>query len=334
MLAAQFPRFGPPGEVLDVVELPDPPAPGPGEVAVSLVAAPINPSDLYTVAGTYGIRPPLPAVPGYEGVGRVTAVGDGVTHLKPGDRVFLATDAGTWRSRLTLRAGRLFPLPEADPLQLAMLAVNPPTALLLLERYVDLGPGDWVVQNAANSGVGAALVAIARARGIGTASIVRREEAAAQVRALGGDVAVVDGPRLKERLHEAVRAAGGDPARLRLGVDAVAGPATGRLMRCLAHGATAVNYGGLSGQPVQIDARDLIFLETTLRGFWLVPWMQQASREEQARVVGEVARLVVEGALRIPVEATYPLPRVREACAHAAREGRDGKVLLVGDEAA
>jgi NADPH:quinone reductase-like Zn-dependent oxidoreductase len=315
--------------VLDVVDEPDPAPPGAGEVAVRLLAAPINPSDLYTVHGTYGVKPELPAVPGYEGVGEVTAPGDGVTHLRPGDRVLLTSAPGTWRERFTLRAAPLVALPPGDDLQLAMLAVNPVTALLLLEQFVDLAPGDWVAQNAANSGVGAAVVAVARARGLRTVGVVRREDAAAQVRALGADAAVVDGPGLADRVRAAVRDAGGDPARLRLGLDAVAGRQTGRLMRCLAPGGTVVNYGGLSGAPVEIDAGDLIFLEGTLRGFWLVRWFQQAPRAEQARVFGEVGRLVATGALRVPVEATYPLARVRDACAHAAREGRGGKVLLV-----
>jgi NADPH:quinone reductase-like Zn-dependent oxidoreductase len=331
MRVVRFSRLGDPAEVLDVVEEPDPPPPGAGEVAVRLLAAPINPSDLYTVHGTYGVKPELPAVPGYEGVGEVTAPGDGVTHLRPGDRVLLSSSPGTWRDRFVLRAGPLFALPPADDLQLAMLAANPPTAVLLLEQFVELADGDWVAQNAANSGVGAALVAVARGRGLRTVSVVRREAAAEQVRAAGGDVVVVDGPRLAERVREAVRAAGGDPARLRLGVDAVAGRETGRLMRCLAPGGTVVNYGGLSGQPIQVDAGDLIFAEATIRGFWLVRWFQRASRAEQARVFGEVGRLVAAGALRVPVEATYPLARVREACAHAAREGRAGKVLLVAD---
>jgi aminobenzoyl-glutamate utilization protein B len=327
----QFARFGPPAEVLDVVEAPDPGEPGPGEALVDLVAAPINPSDLYTVHGTYGIKPPLPAVPGYEGIGRVAAVGAGVEHLAEGDRVLLTSASGTWRSRLMLRAAPLFALPPGDDLQLAMLGVNPPTAFLMLEAFVALEPGDWVVQNAANSGVGAALVAVARARGLRTVNLVRRERAAEQVRTLGGDVVVVEGPELRERVHAAVREAGGDPARLRLGVDAVAGRSAGRLMRCLAPDATLVNYGALSGEPMQVDGRDLIFLESTVRGFWLARWFQRAPRAEQARVMGEVAQLVASGALHMPVEATYPLGEVRQACAHAARPERDGKVLLVGD---
>ena len=329
MQVVQFSRFGPPAEVLEVVEAPEPDAPAAGEVLVDLLAAPINPSDLYTVGGSYGVRPPLPAVPGYEGVGAVAAVGDGVEHLRPGDRVLLTSAPGSWRSRVVLRAAPLVPLPPGDDLQLAMLGVNPPTALLLLEAYVPLEPGDWVMQNAANSGVGVALVALARTRGVRTVNVVRRESAAEQLRALGGDVVVVDGPKLRDRVHAAVREAGGDPERIRLGADAVAGRATGQLLRCLAPGATLVNYGGLSGEPAQMDARDLIFLETVVRGFWLVRWFQHASRAEQARVMGEVARLVADGTLRVPVAATYPLAEVHAACAHAAREGRDGKVLLV-----
>lgn len=331
MIAAQFSKVGSPADVLEVVELPDPPAPGPGEVLVDLVAAPINPSDLYTIQGTYGVKPPLPAVPGYEGVGAVAALGEGVTHLTVGDRVLLLTAPGTWRERFVLRAASLFALPPGDDLQLAMLGANPPTALLLLEQFVPVAAGDWVIQNAANSGVGAAVIAVARARGVRTVNVVRREAAADDVRALGGDVVIVDGPELSTRVQSAVRDAGGDPARLRLGLDAVAGKATGRLMRCLAPGGTVVNYGALSGETVQIEPRDLIFLGTTLRGFWLVPWFRQAPPAEQARVFGEVARLVATGALRTPVEATYPLSRAREACEHAAREGRGGKVLIVRD---
>ena len=331
MHVAQFARFGDPAEVLEVVDLPEPPAPGPGEVLVDLIASPINPSDLQTIAGTYGIRPPLPSVPGYEGVGAVAALGEGATHLKVGDRVLLLTAPGSWRQRMILRAASLFTLPPGEDHQLAMLGANPPTALLLLEQFVPVGEGDWVIQNAANSGVGAAVIAVARARGVRTVNVVRRESAVDPVRDLGGDVVVVDGSELSRRVKEAVTAAGGDPARLRLGFDAVAGRATGRLLRCLAPGGTAINYGALSGETVQIEPRDLIFLGATLRGFWLVPWFQQAPREEQARVFGEVARLVSSGALRTPIEATYPLARAREACAHAAHEGRSGKILLVGE---
>jgi len=335
--AVQFARFGDPAEVLDAVDAPDPGPPGPGEVAVDFVASPLNPSDLLTVRGEYGVRPDLPATPGYEGVGRVVTLGDGVAHLTPGDLVLLMGGRGTWRARENLKAARLFPLPAAEPLQLAMLTANPPTALLMLEQFVALDAGQWVIQNAANSGVGVALIAIAHARGVRTVNVVRRASLAPQLEAAGADVVLVDGPDLATRVRAALDAAASDgaegrpPHLVRLGIDAVGGHATARLARCVMEGGTVVNYGSLSREPCVVEARDTVFRDVTLRGFWLTRWIAGASQTEISRVFGTVARLVAAGTIHVPVEATYPLARVREAAAHSAREGRDGKILLVAD---
>lgn len=331
MHVVQFARYGDPAEVLEVVDAPAPAPPGAGEVTVDFVASPLNPSDLLTVRGEYGVRPELPATPGYEGVGRVAAVGEGVTHLKSGDLVLLSGGRGTWRAQATLKAARLFPLPPADPLQLAMLTANPPSALLMLEQFVTLRAGDWVIQNAANSGVGSALIAIARARGFRTINVVRRESLVDPLTAAGADVVLVDGDDLPRRVRSALVGAGAEPNALRLGIDAVGGRATGRLARAVAEGGTVVNYGSLSGEPCMIEARDTIFRDVTLRGFWLSRWFGAAAPAEAARVMGTVAQFVADGTIRVSVEATYPLAQARTAAVHAAREGRDGKVLLVAD---
>ena len=332
MRAVQFSRLGPPEEVAEVAELPDPPPPAPGEVLVELVAAPINPSDLLTLRGEYGVRPPLPAVGGNEGVGRVAAVGEGVTHLRVGDHVPVAgIRGGTWRERMVARATRLAPLPPADPLQLAMLTANPATALLLLEDFVPLRAGDWVAQNAANSAVGLAVITLARIAGVRTLNVVRRESAVEPVRAAGGDVVLVDGPDLARRARGALEEAGAGERRdaVRLALDAVAGSATARLARLVADGGTVVNYGALSGEPCHVEPRETIFRGITLRGFWLVPWFATAAPERIAAVYGRLGALVADGTLHTPVEATYPLDEARAALAHAGREGRGGKVLLV-----
>lgn len=73
-----------------------------------------------------------------------------------------------------------------------MMGINPPTAVLLLREYVDLQPGDWVAQNAANSGVGRLVIAIAKTRGLRTINFVRRAELVAELKAAGGDIVVVD----------------------------------------------------------------------------------------------------------------------------------------------
>ena len=144
MQAVLIPRFGPAAEVAPVVGLPDPGPPGPGRVLLDILAAPINPSDFLAFQGRFGAIPPaLPANAGGEAVGQVASVMPCVTHLRPGDRVLaLHAGRGNWRQRVLAEAAPMRPLPAAaNPLQLAMLAVNPATALHMLTRFVDLPPG-------------------------------------------------------------------------------------------------------------------------------------------------------------------------------------------------
>src|SRR5258705_2557883 len=166
MRAALIKAFGEPTKVLELSDVPEPPGPAAGEVLVGVEYAPINMNDLYVIEGAFPVRPSLPSIVGNEGVGRVLAVGSGVEHLKVGDRILIPLYAFSWRERLIVPAAGLFSLPDADPQQLAMLGINPPTASLLLDEASDLKPGDWVVQNAANSGAGGPLIAIAKTAGI------------------------------------------------------------------------------------------------------------------------------------------------------------------------
>lgn len=325
MHAVRFSRFGPAHEVVELAEVPEPDAPGPGKVLLEIERAPINPADLLMFEGRYGAAPPkLPVWAGGEAVGRVVALGPDVSHLAVGDRVLvLLAGRGNWRPRTTVPAARLFALPQADLDQLAMLGVNPPTAWRMLEDFVSLGDGDWVIQNAANSGVGRALITFARRRGLRTINVVRRESLAEPLRALGADVVINDGVDLAARV---LAATGG--TRPRLAIDAVAGEATRRLAQSLADGGTLVNYGMLSGQPCAVDPGDLVFRDLTLRGFWLAKWFADASLEDMHALYRRLGEAIADGSLHVPVEAVYPLAKVREALAHSARRGRNGKVLL------
>jgi NADPH:quinone reductase-like Zn-dependent oxidoreductase len=329
MQAAQCSRFGKPEEVIEVVEQPEPGAPGDGEALVQTEFFPINPADILNLEGNYGATPPaLPMIPGAEGVGRVLQVGAGVTHLKPGDRVLLP-GPGAWRERALGKAAGMFALPAGvDPKQLAMLRVNPPTAYLMLHRCVAPQPGHWVIQNAANSGVGHLLVKLAREAGMRTVNVVRRPELVAALRAHGGDVVLVDGPELDLRVREAI---GG--GTLALGIDAVGGAATQRLARCVADGGTVVNYGALSGEACSVDTRELIFRGVSLRGFWLRRWFMETPPGEIAALYRSLAGKLADGTLAVDVEKTYPLRQLKDAVAHAARGGRGGKILVSCAEA-
>ena len=325
MKAVRFSTFGPAHEVAELVEVPEPDAPGPGEVLLEIERSSINPADLLMFEGRYGAAPPkLPVWAGGEAVARVLQAGEGVAHLKPGDRVLaLLASRGNWRPRVKVPAARLFALPQADLDQLAMLGVNPPTAWLMLHDFVTLTPGDWVIQNAGNSGVGQAVIQFARRLGWRTVSVVRRDAQVAPLKALGADAVVVDAPDLAARVHEAT---GG--ARPRLGIDAVAGDATRRMAGALADGGTVVNYGLLSGRPCEMEAGDVVFRDLSLRGFWLARWFASAPLERQHALYRQLGAAIADGSLRVEVERVYPLAQVREALAHAGRPGRGGKVLL------
>ena len=324
MLVAQVSKFGPPETAIELVEQPDPGEPGPDEVVVETGFFPINPADVLNLEGKYGAAPPkLPMIPGAEGVGRIAKAGAGVRHVKPGDRVLLP-GPGCWRERIKAPGKAVFALPDGvDPKQLAMLRVNPPTAYLMLHQFVAPKPGQWVIQNAANSGVGHCVIRLARIAGVRTVNVVRREELAPALRAFGGDIVLTDGPDLDAR----VRAEIGD-APLPLAIDAVGGSGTQRLARCVSDGGTVVNYGLLSDEPCMVDGRETVFRDVRLHGFWLRKWFVDTPPAQVAGVYRDLAAKVADGTLAVDVEAVYPIRRIKEAVAHAARGGRSGKILV------
>jgi NADPH:quinone reductase-like Zn-dependent oxidoreductase len=318
MRAVQLTAYGDPVEGLKYVEIPEPEAPGPNQVLIGVEFSPINPNDLMLAQGIYGVRPALPTVIGNEGVGRILAVGAGVANVKVGDRVLAPLSSFTWRERLVVSAKGLFALPaDADPQQLSMLAINPPTAAQLLSEYVELKPGEWVVQNSANSAVGRWVIAFAKTRSLKTVNIVRRPELVAELKAIGGDVVVVDSPNVSKEIKAAV-----GQAELRLALDGVSGPATGVLASTLSPYGTLVSYAAMSEAPMSISPLDVIFKPLTLRGFWLG---HPESAAKSVPAVAQAAEMIAAGRVRIPVAATYPLSSIKEAVAHALR---GGKILL------
>jgi NADPH:quinone reductase-like Zn-dependent oxidoreductase len=318
MHAIQLTAYGNPIEGLKYVDLPEPNAPGPNQVLIEVEFSPLNQSDLLLARGIYGTRPALPTVIGNEGVGRVLKVGTGVMSVKVGDRVVAPLSSFTWRERMVISANGLFALAGgADPQQLSMLAINPPTAALLLSEFVNLKPLQWVVQNSANSGVGRWVIAFAKARGLKTVNIVRRPELVAELKAIGADVVVVDSPDVSKEIKQAV-----GQAELRLGLDGVSGPASGVIASTLSPQGTLVSYAAMSAGPMSISPLDVIFKPLTVRGFWLGHPEYAA---KSAPAVAQAAEMIAAGRVQIPVAATYPLSSIKEAVEHAQR---GGKVLL------
>ena len=208
-------------------------------------------------------------------------------------------------------------LHDLPSLQKLCGSLNPPTAALLLSEYVNLRPGEWVVQNAANSGVGRWVIAFAKTRGLKTVNIVRRPELVAELEAIGGDVVVVEFPDVPDRIKAAV-----GQAELRLGLDGVSGPATGVLAATLSPHGTLVSFAAMSEGPMSINPLDVIFKPLTMRGFWL------GHPEIGAKIgsaIVQAAAMIASGRVHIPVAATYPISSIKQAVAHAQR---GGKILL------
>ncbi|MFF7679144.1 zinc-dependent alcohol dehydrogenase family protein [Actinacidiphila glaucinigra] len=320
------------GDLNDTVSLVEGPEPAltPGEVLVEVDAAPINNADLLFTMGWFAAQPRLPQALGAEGVGRVVRVGDDVDRSLTGRRVLILPTfvQGTWAEQVVLPAHTVVPLSvvdDADVLQLAMLPVNPATARALLHDYVALRPGDWIGLNLANSAVGHYVIALAKQAGIKTLAVVRREEAAKQVSALGADAVVVDGPELGERIASAL-----DGGQLRLALEGTTDPGqTAALVRSLEDGGTVVTFAAATGQAPSVPVGDLIYRGIVLRAFFILNWIRDTPREKREEVYAELAALVEQGVLKAPVEATYSLQEHEAALSHAARPERTGKILFV-----
>jgi len=293
------------------------------EVLVRMLAAPINPADLNVIAGTYGELPTLPCTIGNEGAGVVMRIGASVSGFTLGQTVLLLA-FGTWAEQIVVPAESLVALPEGlDPLQAAMLGVNPATAWRMIHDFAKLQPGDWIVQNAANSGVGRSVIQLAKALGLRTLNVVRRAELIDELRLSGADVVVTEDTDLKA---DAITLCGG--VLPKLGLNAVGGASALNVANALCACAPLVTYGAMGRQPLKIPNGLLIFKNISFQGFWLRRWKESAPHAEVRATYEKLAGYLAAGVLHTPVQKVFPLDQVLEAIAEAAQEKRSGKVLL------
>ncbi|MCA9116170.1 MAG: zinc-dependent alcohol dehydrogenase family protein [Planctomycetaceae bacterium] len=331
MRAAVFEQPGEPAAVLSVrdVELP---VPGPGEVRVRMLAAPVNPSDLMTIRGTYGRTPPFPATPGYEGVGVVEAAGPGLLgRMLVGKRVAsISRNGGTWAEHVIVAARQAIPLPGSlSRDEAAMFFVNPVTAWAMTRDVLAVPKGDWLLLTAAGSALGRMIIRLGKRDGFRTVAVVRREETAQQLRQEGADAVVVfDGDQQPpEHLRELVNEATGTDG-VGYAVDPVGGPTGSAVVGCLGLRGRMLVYGTLDDQPLSFSPRLLIGRAARIEGFWLSHYMESLGLLSRLKMVRRIAGLVGDGTLRAEVAQSFPLEQVQEAIAASEQSGRSGKVLL------
>ena len=306
------------------------------QVFVTQEVACLNPADINLLEGKYGIRPEpfdsaqdrpkrrLPSIPGNEGVGVVTEVGNAVSRVRMGERVIAPGRIGSWCEGFVAEEESLVVVPREIPVEQAtLLSINAPTAFRLLNDFVSLKPGDWIIQNAANSAVGRFVVQIAHELGLKTVSVVRRKELIPELKSLGADVVVTDETPLSKQIKELTKG-----ASILLGLNAVGGDSAREIAKSLSPHGTLVTYGAMGREPLQISNALLIFKDLRFRGLWINEWFRLSSLDKIQDMYSKLIPWMKEGRLRAPIEKAYRLEDYKEAIKRAQEGGRKGKILF------
>ena len=250
--------------------------------------------------------------------------GIGQSEFKAGQTVIAPGRTGSWCEAFVADAKSLVPVPPGIPVEIAaMSSVNLPTAYRMMQDFVTLKPGDWIVQNAANSAVGRFVIQLAKFKGIKTANLVRSEEAAEELRALGATFVALEGddPAKKIKAHV-------DGAPVMLGLNAVGGESAQRVAKVLSPKATLVTYGAMSREPFIMGNGVLIFKDVRMRGFWINKWYDESTPKVIRRMFSELFPLLKSESFSVPIERRMRLEEAVTAVALASRGGRKGKIIF------
>ncbi|MFW7414122.1 zinc-binding dehydrogenase [Demequina sp. SO4-18] len=316
-------QFGDPSTELALEDVPDV-EPGPGQAVVRMVLSPIHNHDLWTARGTYGFKPEMPARAGSEAVGVVEALGEGVDHLSPGQRVASAGTFGVWAEQFVADAASLIPVPDEIPDEVAAQLVAMPMSAISVLDSLGLSEGDWMIQNAANGAVGRMVAQLAPSRGINVVGLVRRAEGIEEMAGHGiARIVATDHDGWKD---EVAAITGGAP--IKAGVDSVGGAAASDVLSLLAENGTLVVFGAMASPTLQLSSGDVIFKQATVRGFWGSKVSGSMSADDRTRLMQELFARLTDGTLTLPVEATYPLSEIADAARANFAPGRAGKILL------
>lgn len=325
-------------------------------VTVRFLASPINPADINQIQGVYPTKPtwttalgtsePI-AVGGNEGVAEVLSVGSGVKEVQKGDWVIMKKQGfGTWRTHAQTTMDYLSPIRNKDglkPEQVGIVSVNPCTAYRMLKDFVDLQPGQWFIQNGANSGVGRAAIQLGKLWGYKSINVVRKrdtgmEELKADLQGLGADVVVTDEEVEKKEFRDKIKElTNGGREPVRLGLNCVGGSLVNSMAKQLAPGSHMVTYGAMSKQPVSLPLSIMIFKQVAFDGFWVSKWAEQKPDEKDA-CVQEILDLTREGKFKdVPMDRlTWDFNSKQEELVKAVAgtlEGfRSGKGIFVFGE--
>ena len=316
-------RFGEPADVLELAEMPKP-EPRAGQVRIKTILSPMHNHDVWTVRGSYGYKPELPAIGGSEAVGIVDALGEGVSNIAVGQRVAVAGVHGSWAEYFIAPAQAVVPMNDAIPDELAAQLIGMPISALMLLDFANIQAGQWMIQNTANGAVGKTVAMIAQARGIQVINLVRRQEAISEMQALGIQHVVATDQADWQQQVKAIHT----EQPLLVGVDSVGGKASGELLGTLSENGLLISFGSMTGELMQISSGDLIFKQATLKGFWASTVSRQMPAERKKALFIELLTLATQNKLVLPIDGIFEFADITTAASKATQGARQGKVLL------
>uniref|UniRef100_A0A4X2LM55 Enoyl-[acyl-carrier-protein] reductase, mitochondrial n=1 Tax=Vombatus ursinus TaxID=29139 RepID=A0A4X2LM55_VOMUR len=328
--ALVYAEHGEPVKVVELKKLELSPL-GKSDVRIKILAAPVNPADINMIQGKYSILPELPAIGGNDGVGQVVEVGSAVMGVKPGDWVIPTNIGfGTWRAEAVVSEESLIVIPNDIPLLCAAtLRVNPCTAYRMLSDFEQLRPGDSIIQNAANSGVGQAVIQIAAALGLRTINVVRDrpdlQKLTDRLKDLGAEHVFTEEAMRRPEMKDFFK----NFPRPQLALNCVGGKSSTELMRHLGNGGTMVTYGGMAKQPVTASTSSFIFKDIKLRGFWMSQWNKDHGTDQFKEMILTLCDFIRRGQLTAPFCSEVPLQDYQVALEACMKPFISSKQILI-----
>lgn len=303
------------------------PVPLADEVLVKISFSPCNPSDLAFIQGGYNVKKSLPAIPGFEGSGRVIKSGNDAMDLS-GKKIsffYQGEQGGAWASHILLKASDCLPLDESMPdEQAACFAVNPFTAFAMVDM-ADKAGSRALVQDAAAGQLARFIEILAKEKGIAVINIVRKEEQVSQLKSQGSKYVLwqQDGS-FEEELNALTHELGAQ-----LAFDAAGGILSGIILKNMPEGSSLKVYGALAGRTLsEIPAADVIFKKKSVSGFNMNEWKEKLGKKEFLAVSEELQKLFINGKLKTRIQGNYPLEEHGKALMEYIRNMSGGKVLL------
>ena len=298
-----------------------------GQVLVKMTAAPINPSDLSMLNGTFNVQPNYPYVPGIEGSGVVVVAGAGIIPaIRKGKCVACSPiphKDGTWAEYMVTDATRCVPIPKNVSLeQGAMMIVNPMTAMGFLDA-VKTGKHEAFVNNAAGSALARMVSGLAKLEGIPVINIVRRKEQAESLKLAGEQFVLCSADddfvaQLKQLTEE---------LKATLFFDAVGGRHTQQLVEAAPFGSNIKLYSNLSGEKFCVNSRTILQNEKTIDGFALGNFTVSKSILQLLQISGKVGKLMPT-IFHSNIRKEFDLEGINEAIDFYKSDMSAGKVLL------